>query len=563
MQVVSEGKEMNINKFESMINKTILERGRSYYLEGNVVDSYEQRQNEYVFHIEGRDCYEIILEIGNEGEIVYSECDCPYDGPVCKHEVAAYFQLYEMLNQDTANEKKQNKKKRITINEVLTNLSKDELINIIINITNKDVTLKNSLLVKYSNGDSDQELRACKELINGIIRKYTAREGFIKYRDTSFFVRELDEKAVKALNTDNVLIALDIAFLLLDEAIGAFQYADDSGGDIGCLVTETLEIIEEIIDGREESAHQESQLFEKLLAKTDSEIFEDWIDYKIELLAICFAFAEDEAYRQQLIDRIESNINESTTDRYAHYGNESMLDLLFQLIEHYGTKDEVEQFIFQHLSFSSFREKLLNKYMLENNYDKVIKYAKEGEKQDQEYRGLLSKWKTFRYEAYKKLHLKEEQQALAKELFFDGYFEYYQDLKELAKSNFDEFYTNLKIELKAGKGWNHESFFLKIIEEENDIDEIMNFVRSNPRYVEDYAKILVVHFKEEVLEIYNNYIKAKASSASNRKEYQGICQKIKKYKEVAGATKQEEIINELMDIYKKRPAFIDELGRVR
>jgi uncharacterized Zn finger protein len=75
----------------------------------------------------------MLVEIGNNGDILYSQCDCPYDfGPVCKHEVAAYFQLFEMLNQEITNDKIINKtRKRITIQEVLSNLSKEELINII------------------------------------------------------------------------------------------------------------------------------------------------------------------------------------------------------------------------------------------------------------------------------------------------------------------------------------------------------------------------------------------------------------------------------------------------
>jgi len=54
----------------------------------------------------GSDDYKVLVEIGDHGDIINSECDCPYDfGPVCKHEVAVYFQLREMLNQGDKNEK--------------------------------------------------------------------------------------------------------------------------------------------------------------------------------------------------------------------------------------------------------------------------------------------------------------------------------------------------------------------------------------------------------------------------------------------------------------------------
>ena len=56
-------------------------------------------------YIIGSEDYEVVVEMGDHGEIIYSECDCPYDfGPVCKHEVAAYFQLFDMLNRVVGND---------------------------------------------------------------------------------------------------------------------------------------------------------------------------------------------------------------------------------------------------------------------------------------------------------------------------------------------------------------------------------------------------------------------------------------------------------------------------
>ena len=69
---------MNIHHFESHIDKTILSRGYSYYVEGHVVDAYEQGENEYIFDIIGSEDYEVLVEIEDSGDIIYSECDCPY-----------------------------------------------------------------------------------------------------------------------------------------------------------------------------------------------------------------------------------------------------------------------------------------------------------------------------------------------------------------------------------------------------------------------------------------------------------------------------------------------------
>ncbi|MGV8906207.1 MAG: hypothetical protein ACOH15_06395 [Acetobacterium sp.] len=65
-----------------------------------------------------------------------------------------------------------------------------------------------------------------------------------------------------------------------------------------------------------------------------------------------------------------------------------------------------------------------------------------------------------------------------------------------------------------------------------------------------------------VIEIYKEHIKVAASFAKNRRDYQGVCGIIKRYKKMAGKQNQETIINELAAFYKKRPAFVDELSKI-
>ncbi len=557
---------MNINNFENHVNKTILDRGYEYYTEGNIVETYNQGDNEYIFQVQGSEDYEVVVKIDKNGEILYSNCDCPYDfGPICKHQVAAYFELFEILNsKDNSERVKKEAVKQPEINEVLNNLSKEELISIIGNITKKNVTLKNSLIVRYSKGDDTQELQKCRKLMESIVRKYIGREGFITYSEIYGFVSEMEDLLEKVRNTDNTLLALDIAFLVLEEAIEAFQYADDSNGEIDSLVTETIELIREIIiDNEDLNINQREKIFNKLLKQSDSKVFDGWEDYKIDMLRICAQFADVEVYRSKLRMKIEYLVNKNSSDDYMKFSNESMLRILFEMIEEYSTKEETELFVKNNLEFTFFRGISINKYIKDKNFQKVIEIALEGEKQDKQYAGLVSKWKKIRYTAYKELSLKDEQEKLAKELLLDGDFEYYKELKELVTGDEAVFYNSLKQELKKDKGWQGRNMYLKLIEEENDLDEIMEFVKENPRNIEEYAEMLVDKFKDEVVEIYKKHIKSEASSSSNRKNYQQVCGIVKRYKKIAGKKNQEEMVNGLCALYKRRPAFVDELSKIK
>lgn len=555
---------MNINDFKSHVDKTILNRGYDYYIEGNIVESYKNKDNEYIFVIEGNEEYEVVVKIDDNGEIIYSHCDCPYDfGPICKHEVASYYELDDILNSraKTTSGKKE-KVEKLELNDVLNTLSKEELITIIEYLAEKDSFLKESLIFKYSKGDDEQELKKCKKLIDSVVGKYLRRGRFIPYDETYDFICDMEEVLEKARETEDSLLALDITFLLLNEAVEAFQYADDSDGWIGSLVSNTLEAISDIVMANQNLNIRE-KMFNKLLQMSDSKIFDEWEEYKHDIFRICSEFADVEEFRNKLVAKIKGLLDKYYKDEYKRYSAESLLKLLFHIINEYGTKEEADKFIVENLKFTYFRELLIDKYFKEKNYNGVIELAMQGEKQDVKYAGLIIKWKELRYRAYKEQGLKEEQEKLAKELFLNGKFDYYEDLKELAREDKTAFYNNLKRELKNDEGWHGRSLYLRIIVEEKDTDEIMEYVRENPRTIEEYIHLLIDKYRDEVMEIYIKSIKLQASSASNRNGYKAVCGTIKRYKKIFGNKNIEGLINELTALYKKRPAFLDELRKIR
>ncbi|GAA3332051.1 hypothetical protein GCM10020331_091030 [Ectobacillus funiculus] len=94
-----------------------------------------------------------------------------------------------------------------------------------------------------------------KRLLQSIVNKYTGREGFIAYREVYDFVSELEGLLERIEDdVDNPISALDLVFfLLLEESIEAFQYADDSNGEIGALVTEVIDMIRRTIEAIDRS----------------------------------------------------------------------------------------------------------------------------------------------------------------------------------------------------------------------------------------------------------------------------------------------------------------------
>ncbi|MBL7813595.1 MAG: DEAD/DEAH box helicase [Saprospiraceae bacterium] len=87
----------SIHTFEKYVNKTILERGVKYYKRGLVYDLTDHKDGYWTAGVEGSyDDYEV--EIKLDDDIVKEwNCDCPYDGDVCKHVVATLFEIRKKM----------------------------------------------------------------------------------------------------------------------------------------------------------------------------------------------------------------------------------------------------------------------------------------------------------------------------------------------------------------------------------------------------------------------------------------------------------------------------------
>lgn len=145
-------------------------------------------------------------------------------------------------------------------------------------------------------------------------------------------------------------------------------------------------------------------------------------------------------------------------------------------------------------------------------------------------------------------------------LLLKGNIKYYDELKEL--SNDKNFFKNIKQELKDCNNigdWQ----FINIAEEENDLEEILAYVKKYPGNIERFADMLNPKYKDELIEIYELFIKQLAEQASNRTKYSIVCSKIRVYKKLAGNDRKNKIVNELKILYKRKPAFMDELSKIK
>ncbi|MDF2925147.1 MAG: zinc finger protein [Paenibacillaceae bacterium] len=450
------------------------------------------------------------------------------------------------------------------VNKVIEKLSKKELVELVTKLAEEDGTLRDKLLAKNKRNSPEQELKACQKWFDSIVKKHGDRHGFIVYSKASDFSLEATDILEKAYEVEDPLLGMEIAFLVLKNAVDAFQYTDDSGGDIGYLVSNAMDTIRGLVlQERTGELSADTIMFDRLVGYSESEAFEGWEEYRLELLAIGAGFADQPVLRDKLSVKLRDLLADYAGDDHSSYEAEQILWMLFDLVKQYGTQEEEHQFLEEHLSYSSFRKEAIERSRNQGDYDRILALALEGEELDRKLPGLVNDWRRARYEAYSGLNRTEEQLKLGRELLIGGGTDYYDQLEQLAGGDADDFYKSVLQELKQASGWTAAGVYLKLIEKKNDADEMMDHVRKNPNEIERYAHKLADHFRAEVLSIYQAHIEKAASDAANRKEYRRVCEIIERYKPLAGDQSAEEIVGRMKALYGNKPAFVDELGKVK
>lgn len=225
---------MNLNNFESYIDKKILARGYDYYENDNVMSVKEIDDNVYEAEVEGTELYSVEVELDDKANIVGTQCDCPYDmGEYCKHQVAVFLALRDMKNNIPGGNS--HIPKAPDIEKILSDRTKDELVEFLLDIASEYEEIKQRIELNFDNGNDEDEITKSIALIRTFIRNNSVRHGFVAYRDTDEAVKGAElvlEKARCAFEQNKTMHALDLALCVIHEMIELLQEADDSNGVI-------------------------------------------------------------------------------------------------------------------------------------------------------------------------------------------------------------------------------------------------------------------------------------------------------------------------------------------
>lgn len=552
---------MILSHFEQQIDERVMERGLDYFKKGKVSKLEKAGGNRYKAKVAGTETYSVIIEVSQSDEIVDSYCDCPFDlGDFCKHQAAVLFTLKE---QKAGGKPVQSSEEKLKAG--LLNKNQDQLIDIILNIADHYPDIEKQLLYKYVS--DEDEINSSKKLIRQYINS-AKRKGFIDWRSADYALQGAEltlEKAKEKIESGKPERSIELSIAVLSIVVKMLDFTDDSNGSISPVMNGGINTIDEaVIAGADQLTEKEQKkLFQMIIKEALNARYDGWSDWRYDLLKICIKFCKINDLREKLESELNKLIHKVYEDSWtARYEENAAKLLLLEIIEKFDDPEKAEKFIYENIRYFDFREKAITLELQRGNYEKVIDLCLEEEESDNKRPGYVLKCMEYRYRAYELMGDIEKQKQLAHELIFKNEYEYYNKLKGLYTIGEWENVLTAIVEKFEQRAY-YPSTYLSIIKAENMTGKILEYCKREPYHLADlYPDIIASHF-DEVNELFIDYINRNAAEANERRKYKGVCKLIKTYNKACGANQTQQIIEELKQKYPRRPAFLDELQKLK
>jgi hypothetical protein len=551
---------MNLNDFELYIDDRILARGVAYYEDGAVM-SLDFVGTKWVAEVSGSDDYTVNVFLSPSGDILESECDCPYDaGPICKHQVAVFHELRENSPEKIKQESLQ---RRANLHDILDGLDKATLVSVLLEYADADNSFKESLLFRFA--EKPDAIAYAAKRIKASIRNVLS-EGFVEYDSVRIAVQgALNVLQMISTNKD-VFEAVELYRLVLREMVALEECCDDSNGYVSDVIARALERLSGITKNLPPEfliEEKKEKLADLLISCSTDKIYGNRGEWMFSILSAVLPLCDVPAVRGKLEERLSDIISEQEIKPDAfNYTLYEAQNMRYHILCDFESEAAADEYLERYLSNPDFRRHAIEKAVSKNRLERALELCLAGEVQDKGLLGLVSQWKKYRYSVYEKQNNRAGQKELAFEFAMGGDFEYFLTLKNCYTT--DEWpgeLSNLLKFIKDNRIYRND-IYVKILIHEHLIADLLEYCKQSVSTITELYPHMVPHYADDVDSMFLAYINRKAESASSRTAYHEVCNIISKYKKACGKKRADHIIAELQTVHRRQRAFLDELARI-
>ncbi len=510
--------------FEKKIKDSgLLSRWRDYFKEWYVKILREIGKNTFKANVFWTEDYEVILKLDDNNNISRCGCDCPYDwGPICKHQIAVFYNLREKFLNEWLMIQNEPKKQKL-----------------------KDSPKEN--LKQYF-----------KWIIKDSIRSASYR--WYVERNMAWYALEWAETVVwefedflEDKNYNDAVLALSV---VIETLIIWLQDVDDSAWEYWGFIWECIEeCLPKLIFHIKDYWNQEDKdllVKEFLRLAWNKKI--GWFGFEREILEKLVSFIDKNNFIKfkKVLDKLKPR---------SIYDDYSIVE--FHMISAIWSNDEIEKFI----------NKNLDKYDFAMFFVDILLKGKEYQRAESILLNQIKNcYRIKKIEVLEKLleiskltEDKEKEEKYLFELFLeDPYKNRFNDYKNfLWRDRYEKMKEDIFFKIDKSEMASNFMDYPNICLQEKDEKRFLDYIFRNPyiSVVDRFFTKLLRLIPEELYDIYKREVEDNLVRTSNRKVYTEQCRKIRKMKKVF-PEKTSDFIDFLKDKYKTRRALCEELDLV-
>ena len=549
---------IDLKEFRKLAEPAVWKRGKSYFEDGAVGNLEDDGNGHWEAIVSGNDDYEVSVDIQLD-HIQEWNCDCPYDGDICKHVVAKALAIQDEKKTITINVQENDPKPK-TFDQLIAAVSSDELRSFVKQYADSDKNFKRAFQVSFAEKNPDGGKAQYTKLIAQSLRSAMGRHGFIDYYhagDAFRTVFNLLDKANELLNRENYTETWLIASAVVEQVSEVTGNIDDSDGVIGDSFEGAFNLISVLADKSEVPMPLKEQMLDWHKAEYPKDKYENYGNDLI--LDSMLDLAEVTNRTDEIFPILDSAIGKTTSE----YELVSLLQKKAGLLKSLGRMAEYADLLSENLQHSEFRKIKLAELLEQHHYNDAEKLIEEGIQisENQNHGGTTRQWKEQLLEIYRKTNQKDKYLVMLRELFYASNRQYYPLLKQtIGPEKWPEELARIIATLKKSRrDWD---FLFELYAAEQMLPELLQLITQHAEFglIKTYEPFLFPKYQIEIIGLYERVCNNYAAKANSRGDYHELASMLKHVQKLDGG---KQIVTKLLtsfrEIYKRRPAMMDEL----
>jgi hypothetical protein len=434
--------------------------------------------------------------------------------------------------------------------KLLENLSREQLLDFIVEYAENDNRLANAINVRFGKPEFEGELKKIENIIDEAlydVSDYRARDswGYV-----SIDIVDIIDEIMKRAEQGHIRLAFAEIELLYIKLLKVFEYQEEC--EISDKAEYCISIMSDIVDKTVSEADKD-YFFKRCIELTEVEDGKNYgANYEHELLKIA---------AKLVTSQNRSELEQSLVRFCSGWHEEKFKLIQLDLIRRFDGKSEEELFIAENLKHPKIREIAYDNAILRKDYAEAERICVDGISTDRRGYGIPT-WQYKLYSVYEMAGNIDEMAKTAKAILFKGDLGYYEILKSVLQKQkkWDGQYAILLDECASKL---YHSTYMSILQIEQEYELLLEQLKKHTDQIFSFGEYLVEMYPDDICTLFITQIKKEAETVNKRYLYHNVFTRIAKFSKLGYLAEAQELIKELKEINKRSPAFIDELTRIK